>query len=340
MGTIYDIVAERLINRLTEAEKSGEKFYWVKPFAHGAVPYPCCYETGEVYKGINRVLLEPDEYTTLCKIKQHNEKHANSPLFVRKGAKSSIAVYFGYKEIRDDNGEIKRDEKGEAIKKPFLRYYNLFSRQDVIDKNGENIPSKFPMARYDHEAVTKVTQDEFLKFCSMANAYCQANGIELQIINDGTQCYYSPNENVVRVPVVRNFDSLYEYASAVAHELCHSTGIALNRFNENAPSVEAYSKEELIAEIAGEMLLANFQIEDDRVNKNNDIAYLQSWAAKLKNNPKEIVIAAQKAQKAAELISQYIEKEQSLDDILGALQFQVAGAEYNSEDKFDVDFAR
>lgn len=333
--SIYDIVADRIIGRIETAEKSGEKFYWVKPFAHGAVSYPCCYETGEPYKGINRVLLEPDEFTTYAKIQQHNERHPNEPLFIRKGSKTSIAVYFGHQVAVDKNGEVQTDEKGNPIKKPFVRYYNLFSRQDIVDKKGKNVPSKFPVKHYDHNEISAISQDEFLKFCSMVNKYCEANGIEIQIINDGTQCYYSPDENVVRLPVLSNFESVYEHCSAVAHELCHATGKELDRFHKVPKTVEAYSKEELIAEIGAEMLLSNFKIEDDRTNKNNDIAYLQSWAKHLKDKPKQLVYAAQKAQKAVELITKYMEKEPSLDDMLLSLKFK--GDDTSNINKYDFE---
>lgn len=332
---VYDIVTERIVDRMEKAEKKGEKFYWVKPFSHGTPDRPYCYETGEPYKGINRVLLEPDEYTTFNKVKQHNEKYPNDRLSLRKGAKSSIAIYFGYKEAKDNEGNIKYDKNGEAMKKPFVRYYNLFSRQDILNKNSENLPSKFPVTHYEHKGIA---DDNFLKFCATANSYCLAKGIDLQIITDGTQCCYSPSENAIKVPVVRNFDSVYEYASAVAHELCHSTGIELGRFNENVPSIEEYSLEELVAEIGAEMLMSDFKIEDDRRNKNNDIAYLKSWSEKLKSQPKAIMFAAQKAQKAAELISGYREKEQGLDSQIHRYGFEDTTEKADEKTASNFDF--
>ncbi len=337
--SIYDIISERLINRLKEAEEKNEKFYWVKPFSQGAVTYPCCYETGEAYKGINRVLLEPDEYTTYKKIQQHNEKHPNEPLYIRKRAKPSIAVYFGQQVITDENGEVKTNDKGEPIKKGFVRYYNLFSREDVVDKKGRNIPSKFPMKNYEHKNISDISQNEFLRFCSMINRYCQSNGIDLQFVTDGTRCCYSLADNSIKVPVLSSFNSLYEHCSAIAHEVCHATGKELNRFGKTPHTIESYSIEELTAEIGAEMLLGNFEIEDDRINKDNDIAYLQSWSKFLKDKPKALVYASQKAQKAVESITKHLEKETSLDDVINSLKFKGEDTEPFKSGEFEEIFS-
>ncbi|MDD6146443.1 MAG: zincin-like metallopeptidase domain-containing protein [Oscillospiraceae bacterium] len=324
---VYDIVTDRIVKRLEEAEQTGEKFYWIKPFAIGAVSYPCCYETGEPYRGINRLLLEPDEYTTFSKTQEHNQKYPDNPLAIRKGAKANIALYFNYKEIKDEDGKIMCDKKGNPIKKPYMRYYTLFSRQDILNKHGDNIPSKFPIQKFSHDEINEITQDELLRFGKMVNSYCRHNGIDLQIVSDGTQCYYSPSDNVIRVPVIACFNSVYEYISGVSHELCHSTGKVLGRFGDSPQSTEQYAFEELVAEIGAEMLISHFKIEDDRSHKENDLGYLQSWSKYLKENTKQIVFAAQKAQKAVEFITEHLNLEETLDDKIAAARMNVGSKE-------------
>ena len=50
---IYDMVTDRIINKLEEAEKSDEKFHWVKPFdITEGVRFACNYETQISYTGI------------------------------------------------------------------------------------------------------------------------------------------------------------------------------------------------------------------------------------------------------------------------------------------------
>ena len=64
---------------------------------------------------------------------------------------------------------------------------------------------------------------------------------------------------------------------------------------------KSYSREELVAEIGAAMLCSNFAVDTKKAFRNS-IAYLQSWVKELKNDPKAIVVAAGKAEKAARFI--------------------------------------
>lgn len=303
---IYEMVTNRIIEKLEKAEKSGEKFHWVKPFdITTGTRFACNYETQVPYTGINKLLAEPDEYLTFNQVKKINEKSKDDFLHIRKGAKGIPILYVNWKEVLDEDGNIKTDKDGNPFKKPFFKYYTVFSRQDVINKDGENLPSKVPTKHYDYEGIEALTKRELLRFTSMINHYCANNGIELQIINDGTRAYFSPTDRIIRVPNISNFNSVYEYISTVAHETIHSTMLLTNRVPLNEfQTRENYSREELVAEIGSAMLVAQFQIPDDSPNKDNDIAYISGWRNFIKNNDtKGIVIGvAQHSQKAINLI--------------------------------------
>ena len=74
--TIYEVVANRVIERLTRTEEKGEKFNWVKPFdITEGKRFPCNYGALIPYTGINRILAEPDEYLTFNQIKELNNKN-------------------------------------------------------------------------------------------------------------------------------------------------------------------------------------------------------------------------------------------------------------------------
>ena len=49
------------------------------------------------------------------------------------------------------------------------------------------------------------------------------------------------------------------------------------------------------------MLCSNFGVDTEKAFRNS-VAYLQSWAKNLKEDPKAIVVAAGKAEKAARFI--------------------------------------
>ncbi len=303
---IYEMVTNRIIEKLEKAEESGEKFHWVKPFdITNSTRFACNYETQAPYTGINKLLAEPDEYLTFNQVKKKNEKNKDDFLHIRKGAKGIPILYINWKEVLDDEGNVKTDKDGNPIKKPFFKYYTVFSRQDVINKEGDNLPSKLPTKHFNYDEIESLTQRELLRFTSMISHYCNQNGIELQIINDGTRAYFSSTDKVIRIPNSSSFNSIFEFVNTLAHECIHSTMIINKRVSENEYNYkDSYSREELVAEIGAAMLISQFRISDDSQNQDNDIAYIQGWRSFIKDNDtKGIVIgAAQHGQKACDLI--------------------------------------
>lgn len=91
--------------------------------------------------------------------------------------------------------------------------------------------------------------------------------------------------------------------STLLHEAAHSTGHEkrLNRNIRNRFGDEAYSKEELVAELAACILSGYLGFESDFSEKNS-IAYMRSWLKALKDNVTWIVSASSQAEKAAEYI--------------------------------------
>lgn len=335
------MVTDRIIQKLEKAEESGEKFKWVKAFdITNGVRYACNYETQIPYTGINRLLADRDEFLTFNQIKKMNEKSKDDFLHVRKGAKGTPIVYVNWKEVLDKEGNVKTDEDGNPIKKPFFKYYTVFSRQDILNKENENLPSKFPTKHFTYDEIETITKSELLRFTSMINYFCNQYGIELQFINDGTEAYFSPSDRVIRLPNLSNFSSVYEYASCIAHEAIHSTMIINNRVTDNEYNYkEKYSREELVAEIGAAMLVSQFRISDDSLNKDNDIAYISGWRNFIKNSDtKGIIIgAAQHAQKACDLILGTKLRIQILEEIKENPSAFEEAPEFM---KLDIDFAR
>lgn len=101
---------------------------------------------------------------------------------------------------------------------------------------------------------------------------------------------------------MNKFVSPESYYDTAFHECVHSTGSEkrLNR-KETVASREAYSKEELIAEIGSCYIMHKLGIETPMTFENN-VAYLQSWLMALKNDKRMIVYAASAAAKAAEYV--------------------------------------
>ena len=153
------------------------------------------------------------------------------------------------------------------------------------------------------------------RFNRLFNYYCKKHGIEVEIIKDGTEAYFSPSDMRIRVPEMENFKSVYDYITTIAHEMAHSTGMLLGRFGTET-SVDTkldYAREELIAEISSEIIANELQIIDDSNTPDNAVAYIHGWSSFLKDRPTEILSAASKAEKVVELLMETL-KELELEE--------------------------
>ena len=98
-----------------------------------------------------------------------------------------------------------------------------------------------------------------------------------------------------------------EYYGTVFHEFSHSTAhkSRLDRLEKTAFfGSEAYSKEELIAEIGAATLVNHAGLETPHSFRNS-AAYIQNWLQVLRNDKRFIVSAAGKAEKAVNMILGY-----------------------------------
>ena len=102
------------------------------------------------------------------------------------------------------------------------------------------------------------------------------------------------------------FESAEEWYSTAFHEAGHSTmkKSRCDREEENKGNYfgnEGYSREELVAELTSSFILNKLGIEKSETFKNN-AAYVQNSLSVLKEDKKLIVLAAGKAEKAANYI--------------------------------------
>lgn len=303
---VYQLITKKVIDKITNAEENNERFYWVKPFSLcDEARYPCNYITHLPYKGINRILADNDEYISFKQIKSLNEKNPDEFYHLKKGAKGTIIVYFDFIDKKDKNGQFVLDSNGKTVKTPFIRYYNVFSVSDVVNKNGEKLPSKFNFKTCEHPKINKNLGTEFNRFCHMVYAFCKKQGIAIRHIENGTTAHFAPNENILHIPILVNFPYLYDYVSTISHELVHATGVLNGRVTPNEmEDLERYTHEKLVAEIGADLLCSNFRIEDDRYNHENDITQLQSWRKYISDNDTKNVIlsASTQAAEAVDLI--------------------------------------
>ena len=313
--SVAEEVAERILNRMKEVEEAiqnGENkaFRWVKPFAIGAPNLPYSYETMKSHSGVNRLILEPNEYLT-WRMMQDVNKRADSPGYqIRKGAKGSPLFFFKVETVIDkETGEPVIDEDtGKEKTRGIWKRYTVFSREDIVRRdNGEALPSKFQFEHFTHEDTTERMREGLDRFNRLFNYYCQKHGITVEIVKDGTQAYFS-HDMRIRVPEMSNFRSVYDWITTLAHEMAHSTGVFLGRFDDDAVKTPEqakldYAKEELCAEISAQSIANLLMIQDDaEVTSDNAVAYIHSWSSFLKDRPNEVLAAARKSDKAVNMI--------------------------------------
>lgn len=277
-------ITEKIIAQLSEGV-----IPWKKPW-FGIQSGAKSYSTGKPYSLLNQlILLKPGYYITYnqaLKVGGH----------VKKGAKSS-QIYFWNVLHKTETDKDSGEKKDVAI--PVLKAYSVFHVDDC-----ENIPEKdkLPTAEFDPIESAENVFNEYIKR--------EHIGFENVV---GDSAFYSPSRDSITLPLKEQFAQRAEYYSTLYHEAAHSTG-AKNRLNRFEPNSffgsEPYSKEELVAEISAAVSLNELGIGTTK-SENNSIAYCQSWLKVLQNDPKFIVSAASKAEKAVKMIFGETESEEN-----------------------------
>ena len=270
---IYKEVTDRIIAQMENGIIPSQK-----PWVSGGNAIAISHTTGKPYSLLNQMMLgRAGEYVTFKQCQQEGGK-------VKKGEKSSMVVFWKWIETEDEETHEKKEV-------PFLRYYDVFH----IDQ------CEGLKARYAETLPATTDPNENAEV--LINDYIFRSGVKLTH-ESGDRAYYQPAFDRVVLPCMEQFKETAEYYSTAFHELTHSTGheSRLNRLDRTAFfGTEAYSKEELIAEI-GAAALVNYSGLETPSSFRNNAAYIQNWLGVLKGDKRIIVSAAGKAEKAVKLI--------------------------------------
>ena len=286
---VYEIITEQIVKKLESGVVP-----WRKPWRGGAAFAPKSFASRKPYTGINVWLLgmaaQDKGYSSPYWITYKAAQKLDGQ--VRKGEKSTIAVFWRQFETSkvSDSGKVISD------KHFMLRYYNLFNIEQIDGLDESKLP------------VDALPDDtETLDFTPIE--YCEhiiSDMPNKPTIEHSNECraYYRPSEDIVHLPNKEHFESVPEYYSVAFHELGHSTGhdtrLKRDTIAQAAFGSSDYSKEELIAEFCACFLCGTAGIETATID--NSAAYIDNWRKVLKANVKLVVLAAGKAQKAADYI--------------------------------------
>jgi len=229
------------------------------------------------YSGINLFLLSILGYSSPYFLTFNQVQQVKG--HIKKGAKGIPVVFWN---TFDKEVETKGKKKIEVI--PFLRYYTVFNTDQC---EGIEIPKK--------EEAQK--DENYHKYEEVLHLYKDKPLIK----EEGNRACYRPKEDLVCVPPLNRFKQAEDYFSVLFHELVHSTGLdsRLDRFKREDLHIfgsESYSKEELIAELGSAFLSARYKIDNSLIEQS--AGYIQGWVKVLKSDPKFIISASGKAQRA------------------------------------------
>lgn len=273
--TVKEIVTNEIIEKL----KSGV-IPWHKPWEGGEAVN---YMTQKPYTGINRLLLEGGEYITYKQVKQLGGS-------VKKGAKTHTVVFY-----KNWSTAVEDADGNEVLKTiPVMRYYKVFRLADTEGIESKQLNVERPNF--------KITECE-----GVVSRYIDAEGIDFDPDNVSSEAFYSPSDDRIVVPNIRQHDSAEAYYSTLYHEMVHSTGHSkrLNRLSKDKKSAafgsETYSREELVAELGSAILCAESGIDTTKT-LDNSAGYIQGWCRALQDDSNAIIYAAAKAEKAVDYI--------------------------------------
>lgn len=289
--SVYEIAAERVIKMLEEALAAeladpNDKVVWRKPWLSKGVAR--AYDTQTPYRGINAIVLPPGEYATFRRISELGGK-------VNAHEKGLPLFKWNFKEVKEEGSD-------EVKIIPSFRYFTVFE----INSQCTGIPSK-------QKAEIEIDNDPIEAAERIVQEYTNKPPIKFA----PGRAFYSPSLDYISVPPINDYPEVAEYYSTMFHEMAHSTGHKSRLNREGVEDCAAkfgsqtYSKEELVAELTAAMLCAEVGIEQTTME--NSVAYLRSWISKLKDDPKMVVQASSKAQKAVDFIRNIKSKENDPD---------------------------
>ncbi|HSK80365.1 MAG TPA: ArdC-like ssDNA-binding domain-containing protein [Thermoanaerobaculia bacterium] len=305
---IYQLVTDRILDLLEQGVVP-----WKKPWSTtGKTVPPSNLVSLRPYRGINVFLLIAQHFGSPYWVTYKQALDLGG--HVRQGERGTPIVFWRIdNETADDTEEEITPTRRRRI---LLRYYTVFNvdQCEGIEDQGD--------ATFD-------ARRGFDPIPACAAAYTNMpNPPKLR--HGGERAFYLRSDDRVQLPKPEAFSSPHSYYSTLFHELAHSTGhpSRLDRFAEEDDAggfgSPPYAREELVAEMTAAMLCGVLGIAPIKVEAispsgteellESSAAYLRHWADVLKADHRAVVIAAARAQKAADYILGCKSQEQAVDE--------------------------
>lgn len=286
-------VADRLIEQLEQGTAP-----WQRPWKAGVSSgmLPINATSGKRYKGINAIQLLSRGFNDPRWLTYKQGQSIGAQ--VRKGEKGTLVQYYQFEEEQiklDQAGRPVRDSSGDPIKvRVKLERPKVFT---AVVFNAEQVDGLPSLGQPIEQKWNSVERAEQILAASQAKI----------IHTNGNRAFYRSSTDEIHLPERGQFPSANAYYATALHELGHWTGheSRLGRDLANPFGSEAYAKEELRAEIASMILGEELGIGHD---PGQHAAYVASWIKVLKEDPREILRAAQDAEKIHDFVLAFEQK--------------------------------
>jgi antirestriction protein ArdC len=292
---VYQIVTDQVIAALDQGI-----IPWKKPWRSASFQMPIS-GTGHLYRGINVFLLaftaQAKGYTSpvWLTFKKANELDGK----IKTGEKSTLVVFWSI--LKKPNTDPNTMAKKPIINVPMLKFYRVFNSEQT---ENVKLPKKLAALVEAAAVENKGTIFDNAKAQAIVDGYEDKPQINH---GAGAQAAYSPALDVINIARQQDFDTEEGYWNTLFHEFTHSTG-HVDRLNRKGVAEAThfgdaqYADEELVAEMGAAFLSAIAGVDANGSTIKNHAAYIASWKKRLTDDPKLVVSAAARAQKAADYI--------------------------------------
>jgi antirestriction protein ArdC len=279
---LYEEVTQRVVDALDAGTVP-----WSKPWRAGIDAHRNPV-SGTIYRGVNPMLLEMSAMSQgfsdprWMTFKQARSKGGA----VRKGSQGTTVVFWKTVPVKGE------DADGNVTKKavPMLRHYTVFNVEQIDGLDLE------PLEDADYTFEPTPSAEDIL------GGYFGREGAP-RLRWGGDSAFYAPVLDMVNLPDRERFTSVRGFYGTAFHEAVHSTGHKDRLARKEITGTlkfgdEPYGREELCAEMGAAMLCGMAGL----VEIEQSAAYVKHWRDAISADNRMVILAAQRAQKAADLI--------------------------------------
>lgn len=272
---VVEAVNQAIIDALVEARMTEDGLApWQKQYV--IVPKRN-YDTERQYTGINRWLLSYDaeiSYITEDSVQKHNT-------IIKDEAKPRIVIAWIPPRLKKEEKSLPKDKQEELLSKrrPFSVYHYVYRAKDVLTLPEKQYKEDLSNRKFD-------TAENFI------------SSLKINIEEGGNDSIYLPGTEQILIPRIQQYNSSDEYYRDLFRKVVEWTNHP-NRLERKVKGEKGEAVEELVIEMASSYICHYFNIPMN----NNEVAYIDRWLQKIKDDAYLLTSAGQRAEKVLHFLN-------------------------------------